>query len=181
MKKKHIDDPLDVFGEAYELMLERVLDGVDELKDEVHELEDRAEPVLHRLIERAKKQAVELKELTEEEAEKVGEWLKQDIDDAKVWMDETGGELKEWVGFESGLIKMELTDLFQAAADKEIVDMTRLGIELEQAKVHTGQLTEAGVLVCNECGEKLHFDKAGRVPPCPKCGGTEFHREVEQS
>jgi len=181
MKNKHIDDPLDVFGDAYELMLERILAGLEELKEGAHEAKEKAEPLIHRMIEAAKKKAVELEELEQEEADQLGEILNRDLVDAAAWMNETGGELKDWVGFESGLIKLELMDLFQAAADKEVVDLTRLNIELEQAKVHTGQITGAGVLVCNECGEKLHFDKPGRVPPCPKCGGTEFHREIEPS
>ncbi len=179
MKNKHIDDPLDVFGDAYELMLERILAGLEEAKEAAHEAKEKAEPLIHRMIEAAKKKAVELDELEAEEADKLGEILKHDLIDAAAWMDKTGGELKDWVGFEGGLIKMELMDLFQAAADKEVVDLTKLQIELEQAKVHTGQIVEPGVLVCNECGEKLHFDKPGRVPPCPKCGGTEFHAEVE--
>ena len=179
MKKKHIDDPVDIFGEAYELMLERVLAGLEELKETAQELEEKAEPLVHRLVDKAKQKAVELEELTEEQAERLAETLKHDLQDAVAWMDRTGGELKDWVGFESGLIKMELLDLFAKAAAPEIVDLTRRRLELEQAKVHTGQITGPGVLGCNACDEKLHFNKPGRVPPCPKCGGTEFHVEVE--
>ncbi len=181
MKKKQYDDPLDVFGDAYELMLERVLAGLEEAKQAAHEAREKAEPLIQRMIDAAKQKAVELGELEKEEADRLGEILKRDLTDAAAWMDKTGGELKDWVGFESGLIKMELMELFQAAADKEVVDLTRLQIELEQARVHTGQIVEPGVLVCNQCGEKLHFNKPGRVPPCPKCGGTEFHVEVEAS
>ena len=35
---------------------------------------------------------------------------------------------------------------------------------------------ELGVLTCDECGEQMHFSKAGHIPPCPKCKKGHFHR-----
>ncbi|MCK5669240.1 MAG: hypothetical protein KAI15_09155, partial [Gammaproteobacteria bacterium] len=40
----------------------------------------------------------------------------------------------------------------------------------------TGEIAGFGTLVCDECGEKLHFHKSGHIPPCPKCHKTSFHR-----
>jgi len=85
MKNKHIDDPLDVFGDAYELMLERILAGLEEAKEAAHEAKEKAEPLIHRMIEAARKKAVELDELEAEEADKLGEILKHDLIDAAAW------------------------------------------------------------------------------------------------
>ena len=54
-----------------------------------------------------------------------------------------------------------------------------LALKMELARritPHTGEVTGAGTLVCDKCGEKLHFHKAGKIPPCPKCHATQFHR-----
>ena len=51
--------------------------------------------------------------------------------------------------------------------------------QAELAGYHTGEITGPGTLVCDNCGEELHFHKPSRIPPCPKCKGTSFHRKRE--
>ncbi|HKI99330.1 MAG TPA: hypothetical protein VKB51_12730 [bacterium] len=40
----------------------------------------------------------------------------------------------------------------------------------------TGEIAGAGSLQCTKCEQVLSFDKATRIPPCPKCHGTQFRR-----
>ena len=40
----------------------------------------------------------------------------------------------------------------------------------------TGELCSPGTLTCKSCGEKLRMHSTGRIPPCPKCRATEFHK-----
>ncbi|MDT8318344.1 MAG: hypothetical protein RQ824_10220 [bacterium] len=40
----------------------------------------------------------------------------------------------------------------------------------------TGELCSPGTLNCKSCGEKLRMHNTGRIPPCPKCRATEFHK-----
>jgi hypothetical protein len=40
----------------------------------------------------------------------------------------------------------------------------------------TGEIAGAGSLQCTNCEQVLSFDKATRIPPCPKCRGTSFRR-----
>lgn len=40
----------------------------------------------------------------------------------------------------------------------------------------TGEITGPGTLTCTGCGEEIEMEDAGRVPPCWKCHGTEFHK-----
>ena len=40
----------------------------------------------------------------------------------------------------------------------------------------TGEIAGAGNLQCTQCKQTLTFDKAARIPPCPKCRHTVFRR-----
>jgi len=46
----------------------------------------------------------------------------------------------------------------------------------ERLTYKTGEIAGAGSLECTGCGQVLSFEKARRIPPCPKCHGTSFRR-----
>jgi len=170
-KENRPNDPLDILGVAYETMLERSA-------TEFHKLEKKTGPALHSLIDNAKAKAVELGELTEDEAAHLAEYLKRDLADASFYISEQGREFKDWLGFEDSLIGAELLDMFLQAADPTSVSMNELKLELAAHSIYkTGEVTGPGALACDECDEVLHFHKAGRIPPCPKCHKTSFHRQ----
>ena len=170
-KENRPNDPLDILGVAYETMLERSA-------TEFRKLEEKTGPALHSLIDKAKAKAVELGELTEDEAAHLAEYLKRDLSDASFYISEHGRELKDWLGFEDSLIAAELLDVFLQAANPSTVDMNELKLELAAQSIYkTGEVTGPGALVCDECDEVLHFHKAGRIPPCPKCHKSSFHRQ----
>ena len=170
-KENRPHDPLDILGVAYETMLERSA-------TEFRKLEKKTGPALHSLIDKAKAKAVELGELTEDEAAHLAEYLKRDLSDASFYISEHGRELKDWLGFEDSLIAAELLDVFLQAANPSTVDMNELKLELAAQSIYkTGEITGPGALVCDECDEVLHFHKAGRIPPCPKCHKSSFHRQ----
>lgn len=72
-------------------------------------------------------------------------------------------------------------ELIPKIADPTLSEWLTWKADLEQQTYHTGELTGPGVLLCNQCGERLHFTRAGRIPPCPKCGGSEFHRPGKEA
>ncbi|MCM1315229.1 MAG: zinc ribbon-containing protein [Alistipes senegalensis] len=40
----------------------------------------------------------------------------------------------------------------------------------------TGEVPGEGTYTCDNCGQKVVLDdNDDRLPPCPKCGGTEYH------
>lgn len=170
-KENRPNDPLDILGVAYETMLERSA-------TEFHKLEKKSGPALHSLIDKARAKAVELGELTEDEAARLAEYLKRDLSDASFYISEQGREFKDWLGFEDSLIAAELLDMFLQAADPTTVEMNEFKLELAAHSIYkTSEVTGPGALVCDECGEVLHFHKAGCIPPCPKCHKTSFHRK----
>lgn len=163
-------DPIDAMGEAYERLLETAM-------DDLHKAEEKTGPVLHRLIDKAKEKLLEAEEYTEEELDQVSEYLKRDLIDAADYLSETGHDFATWLDFDIELIEDRLKDLFSQAADQTTVELLQLKQQAERAEYHTGEITGPGTLVCDKCGEKLHFHRVGKIPPCPKCKGTVFHRQ----
>lgn len=48
----------------------------------------------------------------------------------------------------------------------------------ERLTYKTGEIAGAGDLECSGCGQVIRFEKARRIPPCPKCHTTTFRRHV---
>jgi len=46
----------------------------------------------------------------------------------------------------------------------------------EKLVYRTGEVTSAGTLTCQACGQTVHLKETGHIPPCPKCSGTLFHK-----
>jgi len=173
MNKQKYDDPLDVLGAAYEKLYEHIA-------ADIHKLKNFSNNDLYQIIEKAKDKAVEIDGLAEEDAIQLTQWLKRDFDDAVRYLSETGHEIKDWLGFESSLLENELFYMFLEAADKTTVELQQFKDNATHPKYHTGEITGPGTLSCNECGEKLHFYRAGKIPPCPKCHATVFHRSTSE-
>lgn len=168
-------DLVEAMGEAYELMLERTAEGIERLG----KLEKKAEPEIARLLAEAKEKAVELGELTREEADQIAVYLERDLKAAGSWMADTGEEFRDWLGMETALIGDRLLDMFIMAADQTSLELRKLKERAAAAEYKTGEIAGPGTLVCNSCGEQIHFSKPGHIPPCPKCNGTSFRRSVE--
>jgi len=170
MTKPPHNDPIDALGAVYEKMYERAAENF-------HKAEEKTGSLLHKLIDEAKDKAVELEEVSEEDAVKLAGWLKRDLDDAVNYLSETGHELKDWLGFETTLLESAVLDLLLKAADKTTVELLAMKENAQRPYAYrTGEITGPGTLVCDQCGEKLHFHRAGKIPPCPKCHATSFHR-----
>ena len=168
-KKPHVD-PLDTLGAAYETMYEHVAQNL-------HKAKDKTGPLIHQLVDDAKEKAKEVEEVTEEDAEKLTAWLKRDLDDVISYLSETEYAVKDWLGFETSLIKNAMIHMMLETADKTTVELLRMKENAHKPyDYHTGEIAGFGTLICDECGEKLHFHKAGKIPPCPRCHKTSFHR-----
>jgi rubrerythrin len=164
------NDPLDALCAAYEKMFERAAKNM-------HTAEVKTGSLLHKAVDEAKDKAVELEELSKDDAAKVSEWLKRDLDDTVSYLSETGHELKDWLGFEKTLLESTTLDLLLKAADKTTVESLLMKEKVRQASIYkTGEITSAGTLICDQCGEILHFYKAGKIPSCPSCHATTFRR-----
>ena len=162
-------DPIEVLGEAYELLLEKSL-------EEAKKIKQKSAPTLHKLIEESSEKLSELGELTEEQAEKVSDYLKRDLNEAATYMQKTGEDFKKWLGIDLAMIEDYLFNQFKEAADQTTIELMKFKQSAETAEYHTGEIIGPGVLLCDHCGEQLHFHQAGHIPPCPKCKHSVFHR-----
>lgn len=173
MKKPQNQDPFDVLAQVYEKLFESIVKNF-------HNAEEKSGALLHKLIDEAKEDAVKLEKISREDAEKLSDYLRRDLSDATGYLSETGGELRDWLGFETALLETEILDQLLNMADPTTVELFKLKLDAQQTPAyHTGEITGPGTLVCDQCGEKLHFYKAGKIPPCPKCHATSFHRKIE--
>lgn len=173
MTKPAKKDPFDVLAQAYEKLYEHAATDIANLKD-------KSGPKLYQILEQLRDKAAELDELTEEDAAKLTDWIKRDLLDAVNYLAETGSEIKGWLGYETELLENELFYMFLDIADKTTVELQQFKENIRHPEYHTGEVTGAGTLTCDECGEKLHFYKAGRIPPCPVCQSTVFHRSTSE-
>jgi Zinc-ribbon containing domain len=96
---------------------------------------------------------------------------------------------RDWhaaIGYMQGQVRRNFdVDRLQAGALDVLANLARsAGAQLdafasklnERLTYKTGEIAGAGSLLCNGCGQLLAFDKATRIPPCPKCHGTVFRR-----
>ena len=164
-------DPVDRLVSAYVAMLERVHEAAETA-------EKKTVPWLREALAEAREKAVELEELTREEAEKVSRYVERDLRDAASFIAETGQEFRDWLTFDWRLMQSRMLDMFAGMADETSLALKGFADQAREASLyHTGEITAPGVLQCTACGEELHFDKTGHIPPCPKCNATTFQRK----
>jgi hypothetical protein len=173
MKEPSTNDPFDVLSKAYEAMYENAASSL-------HKLKDKDLPALHKILDQARDKAVKIDELTESDAAQLMQWLKRDLEHAFNYLAESGNEIKGWLGFETSKLENEFFYLLLQTADQTTVELQQFKENAQHPEYHTGEISGPGTLTCDECGEKLHFYKAGKIPPCPKCHGTVYHRSTSE-
>lgn len=162
-------DREDKLSRAYHKMVSRVRSMLGE--------EEKAKPEVPKGIEAAKQKAVELGELSQEEADQLGDYLQRDLEDAARYLTDTSKALSDWLMLDLELIEEQLLDAFSQVADKTRFELALWAEQARHAQdYHTGEIVGIGTFACLSCGERLHFHKAGRLPPCPKCHHTLFKR-----
>jgi hypothetical protein len=164
-------DPLDDLSKAYEMMYQYVVSNF-------HKSQEKTAPLIEQLVEDARQKASEIDKISEQDIIKLTHWLKRDLDEASYYLSSAEYEIKDWLGFESSLIKAEVIESLQALVDKANAELRRMKNNIHKPyDYHTGEVMGFGTLVCDACGEKLHFHQAGKIPPCPRCHATSFHRK----
>jgi hypothetical protein len=158
-------DPIEAIGEAYELLLESAL-------QKAHQ----SGVFVHHMIDESRSDIVAMNKFDDNEIIKLEGYLKRDLIDAARYLDKTGKDLKFWLDFDVDLIKRELWERFSDAADQTTKANIQLNEQAANGEYHSGEVVGLGMLVCSQCGEKLHFNKPSRIPRCIKCHNTHFHR-----
>lgn len=125
----------------------------------------------------AKEKAVELGELSREEAETVHDFISRDLYDAGHYLATGERELSDWLRLNTLLVEKKLLKRFSTLAEAARLEIRHLEKAQQRfSEWHTGEITTIGTLRCAACGELIHFEQTGRIPPCPKCHHTVFVR-----
>ncbi|HDP88815.1 MAG TPA: hypothetical protein ENN42_02510 [Thioalkalivibrio sp.] len=157
--------------DLYHRMMERV-------KHTLEEAEEKTRPRIEHALETAREKTVELGETTREEAEEIASYIRRDLSEIGEYLHDSGEDIGTWFHMDLELIEANLLDLITSVADKTRVELAEIAARAKVANIYqTGEITGPGTLTCSECGEELHFQKAGHVPPCPKCHATTFTRK----
>ena len=140
----------------------------------------RSGTVLKHALDVAREKAVELEELTREEADRVHEFVTRDLYDAGRHLAMEEREIADWLRLNLLLVEKEILYRFTTLAQAAKLELKHL----EKAKRrfnewHTGEVTTIGTLRCRGCGELVHFERTGHIPPCPKCHATVYERTKE--
>jgi len=105
--------------------------------------------------------------------------VRRDLADSARYRHETGRDLRDWLGFDVALIEQAFWNVFSDAADQTLLALHEMRLQAEVSEYHTGEMVGLGTLACDKCNERLHFSAVGRIPPCPRCAGTRFHRSAD--
>ncbi|MDD4882235.1 MAG: hypothetical protein PHR30_10160 [Gallionellaceae bacterium] len=126
-------------------------------------------------LEKAREQLTALGEVSAERGEELKQYLSRDLDQTLADAQQLGEEAKERLN-PSRLGAGALASLAAVLAAtgnalQSLSDKARGSLVYK-----TGEMTSAGTLTCQACGQKVHLKETGHVPPCPKCSGTQFDK-----
>jgi len=133
-----------------------------------------SEEALDKSISESKEWAHRFKEHYAEDVAKVSEFIRRDwLEMARQQSEEARRKL-DMQRLQSGVLGV-VSRLAKAAGNQLASLAERLD---EKHRYKTGEITAGGTLECDSCGQQMVFDKARRIPPCPKCHHTHFKRSV---
>jgi len=160
----------DRLTQAYERLLQRVDEALSSINEHTGD-------VLNHALDNAKAKAVELGELTREEVDKIQESIARDLHTAGQYLGKEERELADRLRLNLLLAEKTLIQRLATLAQDSILEFDHLHKAKQRFdEWHTGEVTMIGVLSCRNCGEHIHFERIGRIPPCPKCHATVFER-----
>ena len=178
---------------AYEKLRQRVSKAFGELQDKINvktisqaidkatsDLKEKGGHSLEAISKASAALKKDISSTTEQFMPKVDEATESTKKQFDHWLDK-GGAL--WHD-----ISQEAEHAYEFSRDKSMAFLANvakglsewsqsMGKKLDTSmKYKTGEITHGGEFVCANCESKIHLKKPGRIPPCPKCSKTEFHR-----
>lgn len=149
----------------------------DKLADKVVETylagRERGLAAMLSAMEAVSAQMTALGEFSVEQGQEFRRFLERDLEQTVADAHKLGEEAKEHLHparLGAGALASLASALeFTSQALHGLSDRTRQALSYK-----TGEITAAGTLTCQACGQQVHLKHTGHVPPCPKCAGTVF-------
>lgn len=159
--------------EAYDVMLQRAEHGLATAAA-------GSETALAHVLYAARRTAIDVGELTREEADKVHDFVSRDLYSAGEQLAMQEREVADRLRLGTLSVEQALLERISRLAQAAKLELRHLEKARRRlAEWHTGEITTIGMLRCRHCGELLHFERTGRIPPCPRCHATVFERARE--
>ena len=139
------------------------------------EEKDRGRESMTMALDKAQEKLTALGEFSTERGEELKKLLARDLDQTISDSHHLGDEAKE-------LLNPARLGAGALASLASVLELTSKALHTlsnktkESLSYKTGEMTSAGTLTCQGCGQKVHLKVTGHVPPCPKCKGTLFNK-----
>lgn len=154
----------------YHQLAEKTGEAMQKLKQE-------AQPVMQKSMEKAKELLADAEDHTREELDKVSDYLARDLQSAAKYIVEGEKSLADWLRTDLLYLEDKTIEAFSNMVDQTAMELHTLKQNADQfGEWHTGEIAGIGVLECKSCGQLVHFNEAGHIPPCPKCHASTFKR-----
>lgn len=161
--------------------IERLVQAYDRLIERVTGTKSQSSETLVQALESAKEKAVHLGEVTRDEAQQVHEFVHRDLYSLGHYLATSGHEVADWLRLETLIHEKEALSRLSMLSEQLKVEYKHLKkVALKLDEWQTGETTGIGTLQCNQCDQLIHFQKTGRVPPCPRCKNNTFKRLKEK-
>ena len=167
-----------LLGEVHEkINAETVGHAMDKATAELKEMGDHSKEAIAKAAKSLKKDIASTAEHLKPKLDEAADGTRKQFDH---WLDKGGALWRE--------ISSESEHLMEYSRDKGgafLVNVShglsewseKMSQKLDRSMVYkTGEITHGGEFACLNCEAKIHLKHPGRIPPCPKCTKTEFHR-----
>lgn len=126
-------------------------------------------------LEKAREQLTTFGEFSAEQGEVLKQYLARDLDQTISDAQQLGDQAKERL-HPARLGAGALSSLATALESTSNV-LHSLSVKTKGKLTYkTGEMTSAGTLTCQSCGQQVQLKKTGHVPPCSKCNGNLFSK-----
>jgi len=158
---------------------DRLTEQYDKLAHRFNELylegRSRGRESMSEALEKARKQLTSLGEFSTERGEELKQYLARDLDRTIAEARYLGDEV--WGRFHPSRLGAGALSSLASVLEATSNALHSLGDKAHRTLTYkTGEITSAGTLTCQACGQKVHLKETGHIPPCPKCKGTLFHK-----
>jgi isocitrate dehydrogenase len=157
----------------------RLAEQYDKLASKFNELylagKERGREAMSVALEKANESLIELGEFGTEQGKDLKQYLARDLDQTISDAQRLGEEAKE--RFHPARLGAGALSSLATALELTSNALHSLSVKTKETLTYrTGEMTSAGTLTCQACGQEVHLKETGHVPPCPKCNGTLFNK-----
>jgi len=157
----------------------RLTEQYDKLAHRFNELyqegKSRGRESMSEALDKAREQLTALGEFSEEHGNELKQHLARDLDRTIAEAQHLGEEAKD--RFHPSRLGAGALSSIASVLESAGNALHSLGNRAHQTLTYkTGEITSAGTLTCQACGQKMHLKETVHIPPCSKCNGTLFHK-----